>query len=284
MSQEYRPTGFNVLPPVIKNLLIINGIFFLATLIFQVKFHIDLTHYLGLHYFFASDFRPHQIITYMFMHGGFAHLFFNMFALWMFGNVLENIWGPKKFLIYYVVCGLGAALLHYTVHYFEIQPTLNVLNEYLLNPSLDKFQTLFTEGYIKIASPETARDLQPLIDELKRNEMLGANAQALQTSTDFVIKYKEVFLNEPVVVGASGSVFGLLLAFGMLFPNSLIYMYFFFPIKAKYFVILYGLIELFGAVNPSQSDNIAHYAHLGGMLFGFILIKLWSKRKKQFYE
>ena len=114
--------------------------------------------------------------------------------------------------------------------------------------------------------------------------MLGANAQALQTSIDFVIKYKEVFLNEPVVVGASGSVFGLLLAFGMLFPNSLIYMYFFFPIKAKYFVILYGLIELFGAVNPSQSDNIAHYAHLGGMLFGFILIKLWSKRKRQFYE
>jgi len=281
--QEYRPAGFNVLPPVIKNLLIINGIFFVATIIFEQKLNIDLTDILGLHYFFSEDFHPHQIITYLFMHGGFAHIFFNMFALWMFGNVLENTWGSKRFLVYYVVCGLGAAALHYTVHYFEIQPTLNALNDYLLNPSTEKLQGLFTSGYVKITSPEMAQNLQPFIDEFRKNELLGNAQNTLQASLDFIIEYKKEFLNDANVVGASGSVFGLLLAFGMMFPNSMIYMYFFFPIKAKYFVMLYGAIELFGAVSNSQTDNIAHYAHLGGMLFGFILIKIWNKGRKQFY-
>jgi membrane associated rhomboid family serine protease len=280
--QEYRPTGFNVLPPVIKNLLILNVLFFLATFIAEQKFNIDLADYLGLHYFFSDDFRPHQIITYMFMHGGFAHIFFNMFALWMFGNVLENMWGAKRFLIYYVVCGLGAALLHYAVHYFEIQPTLHALNDYLLNPSTEKLEGLFTSGYVKITSPQMAENLQPFIDEFRKTELMGNTQNTVQASIELILEYKKEFLNEPVVVGASGSVFGLLLAFGMLFPNSLIYMYFFFPIKAKYFVILYGAIELFGAVNPGQNDNIAHYAHLGGMLFGFILIKIWTKRRNQF--
>ncbi len=282
-SQEFRPTGFNVLPPVIKNLLIINGIFFIATLIAEQKFNYDLSDLLGLHYFFSDAFRPHQIITYMFMHAGFAHIFFNMFALWMFGNVLENFWGGKRFLIYYVVCGLGAALLHYTVHYFEIQPTLRALNDYMLNPSTDKLEGLFVAGYIKITSTDMAQHLQPILDEFRKNEMTGNAQAALQSSIDLVIEYKKEFLNEPVVVGASGSIFGLLLAFGMMFPNTMIYMYFLFPIKAKWFVIIYGAIELFGAVNPSQNDNIAHYAHLGGMLFGFIMIKLWQKKGGQPY-
>jgi membrane associated rhomboid family serine protease len=281
-SQEYRPTGFNVLPPVIKNLLIINGIFFIATLFFEQKLNIDLTDILGLHYFFSEAFRPHQIITYMFMHGGFTHIFFNMFALWMFGNVLENVWGGKRFLIYYVVCGLGAALLHYTIHYFEIQPTLHALNDYLLNPSTEKLQGLFTSGYVKI-TPDIAQHLQPFIDDFRKTESMGDVQATLQSSVDLIIEYKKEFLNAPVVVGASGSIFGLLLAFGMMFPNTMIYMYFLFPIKAKWFVIIYGAIELFGAINPSQNDNIAHYAHLGGMLFGFIMIKLWQKKGGQGY-
>src|ERR1039458_3209000 len=114
--QEYRPSGFNVLPPVIKNLLIINGIFYLATVVLDMKMHIDLTSILGLHYFFSEDFRPYQLITYMFMHGSFMHIFFNMFALWMFGNVLEEIWGGKKFLFFYFVCGIGAALTQMLVN------------------------------------------------------------------------------------------------------------------------------------------------------------------------
>jgi membrane associated rhomboid family serine protease len=275
--QEYRPTGFNILPPVIKNLLIINGLFYLATLVFAQK-GTDLTNILGLHYFFSEDFRPYQIITYMFMHGSFAHIFFNMFALWMFGNVLENVWGPKRFLIYYIICGIGAVLLHYTIHYFEIQPTLHALNDYIVNPSADKFKDMFSSGTLDFAPLQNKQAFQALLNDYQTQLISGNTEKALQTSVDFVLEYKKEFLNAPVVVGASGSIFGLLLAFGMLFPNSLIYLYFFFPIKAKYFVILYGAIELFGAVQPGQNDNIAHYAHLGGMLFGFILIKIWQKR------
>jgi len=276
---EYRPTGFSVLPPVIKNLLIINGIFFLATLIAKQKFNYDLSDFLGLHYFFSEAFRPHQVITYMFMHAGFTHILLNMFTLWMFGNTLENVWGPKRFLIYYVICGLGAALLHYTVYYFEIQPTLQALNDYMLNPSIQKFEGLFVSGYIKIGSTEMAQHLQPIIDEFRKTEMLGNVQNTLQSSIDFVIEYKREFLSESVVVGASGSVFGLLLAFGMLFPNVKLMLIFFpVPIKAKYFVIMYGLFELYSGIANNPGDNIAHYAHLGGMLFGFIMIKLWQKK------
>lgn len=279
--QDYRPTGFSVLPAVIKNLLIINGIFFLATIVFEARMNIDLTDILGLHYFFSEDFRPYQLVTYMFMHGSFAHIFFNMFALWMFGNVLENVWGPKRFLIYYVVCGIGAVMLHYTVHYFEIQPAIHALNDYLIDPSQVKFEALIDSKIIQL-TPEMAQSLEPLYTDFRSQLYAGETEKALQTSVDFVQEYKKEFLNAPVVVGASGSVFGLLLAFGMMFPNSLIYMYFFFPIKAKWFVVLYGAIELFGAVNPGQEDNIAHYAHLGGMLFGFFLIKYWQRGRSHF--
>ena len=280
--QEYRPSGFSVLPPVIKNLLIINGIFYLATVVFEMKMNIDLTSILGLHYFFSEDFRPYQLITYMFMHGSFMHIFFNMFALWMFGNVLENVWGAKRFLIYYLVCGIGAVLLHYTVHYFEIRPVIQALNDYIADPSQDKFNFLIESKKIQL-TPDMVQTLQPIYLDFKSQMLSGNTEKALQTSIDFVLEYKKEFLNAPVVVGASGSIFGLLLAFGMMFPNSMIYMYFFFPIKAKYFVILYGAIELFGAVKSSEGDNIAHYAHLGGMLFGFVLIKIWNRKKKPFY-
>src|SRR5210317_2072428 len=110
---QFRPTGFRILPPVVKNLLIINGLFFLATMALSSR--IDLSNYLGLHYPVSPWFKPHQFVTYMFMHGGFGHIFFNMFALWMFGNALENVWGPKRFLIYYMVTGIGAGLLHLLV-------------------------------------------------------------------------------------------------------------------------------------------------------------------------
>ncbi len=279
MSDEYRPSGFNVLPTVIKNLLIINGLFFLATLVFELKLHIDLTNILGLHYFFSEEFRPYQLVTYMFMHGSFGHIFFNMFALWMFGNILENVWGPKRFLIYYLVCGIGAILLHYTIHYFEIQPTITALNNYIADPSGDAFKYLFDKGTLDFSGIRDKNTFQDLLNNYQSLLASGETGKALHASVIFVEEYKRVFLNAPVVVGASGSVFGLLLAFGMMFPDSKIYMYFLFPIKAKYFVILYGAIELFGAVNNSQTDNIAHYAHLGGMLFGFFLIKYWKKKR-----
>ena len=222
MDNQFRPQGFSILPLVVKNLLIINGLFFLATIAMDYVWHYDLSDTLGLHYFGASDFRPYQFVTYMFMHGSFAHLFFNMFALWMFGNTLENAWGPKKFLIFYFVCGIGAGLTQELVQYIQLQ---DIIQNY---------------EFVRIG-----------------NRSLPVNE----------------YLNMLTTVGASGAVYGILLAFGMMWPNARIYIYFAIPIKAKWFVIIYGLIELFSGF--SSVDNVAHFAHVGGMVFGLILILYW---------
>lgn len=225
MSGQYSPTGFSFLPVVVKNLLIINGIMFLADFVLA-RFGIDLNSILGLHFFMASDFKPFQLLTYMFMHGNFSHLFFNMFALWMFGNTLENIWGPKRFLLYYILCGLGAGLLQEGVQYIEY---ITKLSQY----------------------------------------------QMVNTGTELIPMGQ--YLNLMTTVGASGAIYGLLLAFGMMFPNSMIYLYFFVPIKAKWFVIGYAVIELMTGIF-SSGDHVAHFAHLGGMLVGLIILLIWKKK------
>ena len=223
---NFRPGGFAVLPTVVKNLLIINVLFFLATIAAQSVFRIDLADYLGLHYICASDFQPFQLVTYMFMHGSFAHLFFNMFALWMFGNTLENIWGSNRFLLFYFVCGIGAGLVQELVQYIQYATTL--------------------QAYTSVN--------------------IGGH----------IVPMGE-YLNLLTTVGASGAVYGILLAFGMMFPNSTLYIYFAIPIKAKWFVLLYGVIELFSGLGGA-ADGVAHFAHLGGMLFGLILILYWKKK------
>ena len=195
---DYSPQGFKMLPTVVKNLLIINLIFFLATMVLERYGFLYITNMMALNPILSGRFRVWQLVTYMFMHASFDHLFFNMFALWMFGYVLENFWGGKRFLLYYLVCGIGAGLLN------------------LLIPGWS------------------------------------------------------------ITVGASGAVYGILLAFGMMFPNERIYLYFLLPIKAKWFVIGYAAIELFEGVFRSY-DGIAHFAHLGGMLFGLLLILYWRK-------
>lgn len=227
MSEQYSPTGFRVLPPVVKHLLIINAILFLATFTLN-RFNIDLSDYLGLHFFLAKDFMPYQLFTYMFMHANFEHIFFNMFALWMFGNTLENIWGSKRFLLFYIICGLGAAVSQEVVQFIDFEMRTDWQGLTILNDGM-----------------------------------------------------REV-LNTWNTVGASGAVYGLLLAFGMLFPNSRIYLYFLFPIKAKWFVIGYAVIELLSGF--FTSGNVAHFAHLGGMLFGLILILIWKKKGKLYGE
>lgn len=249
MSNQYRPQKFQVLPPVVKNLLIINILMYIITLVVGDKLGVDLVDLLGLHYFTSELFKPHQLVTYMFMHGGFDHVFFNMFALWMFGNMLENIWGSKRFLIYYLITGVGAGLIQLGVNYLTLQPLYEQISPVLL-------------------------------EEVKNN---GLNF--LQTERNFIdpIAAQINMITNISTVGASGSVFGVLLAFGMLFPNTQILIYFLFPIKAKYFVILYGAMELFLGVANNPGDNVAHFAHLGGMLFGFILIKYWNKNKRDFY-
>ncbi len=282
MSYDYRPSGFKLLPDVVKNLLIINVLFFIATYVFESKLGIELTDKLGLHYFGSDKFRPYQLITYMFMHGSLAHIFFNMFALYMFGSSIENFWGPKRFLIYYLVTGLGAAIIHYIVVYVnDVKPITDLINDYVASPSGEKLHSFLTSTKFTLASPE----LQELYAGFSKNYNLNIHtnpSEAISSSITFMQEYKEAYLNLPVVVGASGAVFGLLLAFGMMFPNNVIYIYFAIPIKAKYFVMLYGAIEIFSGISNSGNDNVAHFAHLGGMLFGFILIMYWRKNKTQF--
>ncbi len=234
-------------PPVVKNLIIINALMFLGTLAVQSAFHLDLNRELGLYYYKSPFFHPYQVITHMFMHGGITHIFFNMFALWMFGKVLEQVWGSRRFFIYYMVTGLGAALFNSLVLQIEMSPLLTYISE---TYKIDTF------------TPE-------IIDQLYN-----------MTDT----KAKELAIGMVIpTIGASGAVFGLLLAFGMLFPNTQLMLLFPpIPIRAKYFVIGYGLIELYLGITQ-QGSNIAHFAHLGGMLFGFILLKMWKKDRNLFY-
>ncbi|MCD8181927.1 MAG: rhomboid family intramembrane serine protease [Bacteroides sp.] len=236
----------NNIPTVTRNLLIINVLMFLGTLVAQ-SYGIDLTKYLRLHFVLAGDFNAAQLITYMFMHGGFAHLFFNMFAVWMFGRILEQVWGPKRFLFYYLACGIGAGLIQETViaiRYFSIESGL----------SPESIEIVLREG-----------------------------AKALQSNMNFIdptMANLNLILNTSTV-GASGAVYAILLGFGMLFPNQPLFIFPLpFPIKAKYFVIGYALIELWSGFANNPSDNVAHFAHLGGMIFGFILIMYWRKKNR----
>ena len=198
MNEQYSPTGFKVLPTVVKHLLIINVLMYFAYYVLLKQGIINLNYYLGIWSLSTGLFRVWQPLTYMFMHGSFDHLFFNMFSLWMFGSALENFWGSKRFLFYYLVCGIGAGLLN------------------MLVP--------------------------------------GAH----------------------VSVGASGAVYALLLAFGMMWPNNYIYLYFLVPIRTKWFIIGMIVIELFEGIFRS-TDGIAHFAHLGGMLIGFLIILYWKR-------
>ena len=214
------------MPPVTKNLLIVNVLVFMATWVFE-RSGTDLTSLFGLHFFLASDFRVYQFLTYMFLHGGFTHILFNMFALWMFGSVMERVWGPKKFLFYYIVCGVGAGIIQELVQYAD----------YMI-------QGLAAYQYV--------------------------NAGGVQMTTD-------TYINLWTTIGASGAVYGILLAFGMIFPNERLFIIPFpFPIKAKWLVTGYVALELFSAMS-GHGDGVAHMAHLGGMLFGFLLIRYWQK-------
>ena len=233
----------NRIPVVTKNLLAINVVMFLALLVAGQK-GFDLNNTLGLHFFMSDEFHPYQLVTYMFMHGNCSHLFFNMFALFMFGRTLEYVWGPKRFLIFYIVAGVGAAF---------VQEIIGAVRYYMLVDGLDtdKISLVFSEG-----------------------------AAALRERKNFVLSELaelNLVLNSQTV-GASGAIYAILLGFGMLFPNERMFVFPIpYPIKAKYFVIGYALIELYmGTVGTP--DGVAHFAHLGGMLFGLILILLWRKK------
>lgn len=234
---------FRNIPIITKNLLIINVLAFLASVVLELR-GMSMNDWGGLHFFLASDFHLFQFITYQFLHGSFMHLFFNMFALWMFGGVVENVWGPRKFLFYYIACGVGAGLCQELVQYISYA-----------NDGLAAYQYVNIPGYGSMAVGE--------------------------------------YLNQWCTIGASGAVYAILLAFGMTFPEDRIFIFPLpIPIKAKWFVMGYAAIELFSAMSQS-GDGVAHMAHLGGMLFGFFLIRYWRKhpgssfdtgRGQQFFE
>lgn len=232
---DVRMNSFQSIPPVIKNLIIVNALVFFAQQIFGNGPFDTVNNLFALHDVRSGFFRPHQIVTHMFMHGSWTHIIFNMLALWMFGSILENVWGSKRFLVFYMLCGLGAAFLHLGALYVELK------------------------------------------DNVASLEQMGV---AMHNSDMYYeLLYK---INTPTV-GASGAVFGCLAAFGYLFPNSLIYLYFFIPIKAKWFVIIYAGLELWLGVNNSAGDNVAHWAHLGGALVGFLLVLYWNKRNRRHF-
>ncbi len=232
---EFRPSRFQILPSVIKNLLIINGLVFLAQNTIGRSASFNMEDLFALHTWQSPLFKPWQFVTHMFMHGDIGHIFSNMLALWMFGSILENVWGPKRFVTFYFACGLGAAFCHMCVLFYEMQPIAAAFKQL----PFEQQQQLITNPLFK--------------------------------------------LNE-ATLGASGAVFGCLAAFGYLFPNTYIYLYFFLPIKAKWFVIGYAVAELFQAVQNSAGDSVAHVAHLGGALVGIILVYFWNKtNKKTFY-
>lgn len=213
------------IPTVTKNLLIINVLAFAAMYVFRSQ--VDLNDILGLHFFLASDFRIYQLVTYMFMHATFEHIFFNMFALWMFGCVVERVWGPKKFLFYYLSCGIGAGLFQELAQY----------GSYMVE-GLAAYDSVSIDG-MRIAMGD--------------------------------------FLNKWTTVGASGAVYALLLAFGMIFPEERIFIFPLpIPIKAKWFVIFYAGLSLVMALTTT-GGNVAHFAHLGGMAFGFFMIRYWKR-------
>ena len=218
---------FRQIPPITKNLLIINVLAYLAAVVMKGS-GIDFNEIFGLHFFMADNFHLYQLVTYMFMHGGVTHLFFNMFALWMFGCVIEQTWGSRRFLWYILACGVGAGL----------------------------FQ-------------EAAQFVQYAVEGLAAFNMVNVGGMIIPTSE---------YLNMWVTVGFSGAVYGILLGFGMTYPEERIFIFPLpVPIKGKWFVMLYAAIELFSALSTS-SDGVAHIAHLGGMAVGYIIIRHWRQQ------
>lgn len=264
---------FQRLTPIVKNLLIINiGIYFLDSV-----FHLDLSKWFGLRYILADTFMPYQFVTYMFLHASWMHVFSNMFALFMFGPLLEQFWGPKKFLIFYMATGLGSGLMYSATHYFEVHKFQVATENYIEHPGAGNYSDL-------IASNHNVFNYFTHTSQIESNLYDNPGDEAVvNESVDFVTQVYKLISNIPMV-GASGAVFGILMAFGMLFPNTVLMLLFPpIPIKAKYFVAIYGLFELYSGVHQSPGDNIAHFAHIGGMLIAFILIKYWQKKDMRFY-
>ncbi len=272
---EFRPGRFQVLPSIIKNLLIINVLFFLAQNTIAKQMDIPMENLFALHTWKSPLFQPWQLISHLFMHNDIMHIFGNMFGLWMFGSVLENLWGAKRFLTFYIICGLGAAFLHLVF--------LNIEISHLTNDYLD-IVALHTSGKSGASEAMLAfvnhHHIMLNVDGLAYLRVHPDDHQAGGQLLDVISEYYKMKINTPTI-GASGAVFGVLAAFVYLFPNTYLYFYFFFPVKAKWAGLAYFGYELFFAVKNAAGDNVARWAHVGGAIVGLIIVMTWNKTNKQ---
>jgi len=265
---------FRNLTPVVKNLLLINiVVFFLDSLLNGMP-----NHYLSFYSYLSDKFAPYQLFTYMFLHGGFWHLFSNMFGLFIFGPMLERFWGSQRFLQFYIITGIGAGLIYSLVNLYEFNNLENRAREYAENPAPGMFFSFLRDYY-----PNYAYDSQ--INDIAVSYAENADNRSLESSSiAFVQGLSEQRINDSSMLGASGAIFGILLAFGMLFPNTELFLLFPpIPIKAKYLVAFYGIYTIFAGVQKAPGDNVAHFAHLGGMIVAFVLIKIWQSNRHNFY-
>ena len=261
------------LTPTVRNLLFAN----IFLLVIQMSVWPQLTQLGSLYPLGSPYFYVWQFVTYMFLHGGWGHLLSNMFGLFSFGPLLEQRWGGRRFLTFWLICGVGAGALYEGIRYYEINKMEQARQEYHREPSGGAFAEFFRE-YM----PE-ATGYESVAAALQRSPQ---NQELITSTTQTVDEVVDQTLYSPHggMLGASGALFGILFAFAYLFPNTELMLLFFpFPIKAKYFVFLYAVYELYSGVHRTPGDNVAHFAHLGGLLIGFIVLKIWERGRQQFY-
>ncbi|MBD2766377.1 rhomboid family intramembrane serine protease [Hymenobacter sp. BT664] len=261
------------LTPTVRNLLIVNVAFFLA----QMSLLPLITQVGSLYAIGSPYFYPWQFFTYMFLHGGWGHLISNMFGLISFGPLLEQRWGPARFLTFWMICGVGAGLLYEGVRSYELYKVEQARQEFHQSPSGADFANFFRDYFPEAMGYET------LAAALQRNPQNQEYIDAATAAIDGAVTSTRDSRNSGML-GASGALFGILFAFAYLFPNTELMLLFFpFPIKAKYFVFLYSLYELYKGVHRTPGDNVAHFAHLGGLLIGFIILRFWERDREKFY-
>lgn len=261
------------LTPVVKNLLIINIVVFILQYMLS---SMDFTGLISLWIIESDNFKPYQYFSYMFAHGSFGHILFNMLGLVFLGPLLEQFWGPKRFLIFYLVTGIGAGVLYSGIEYWRTSELEKDVTNYILEPTPDNFSLFVDEHsrYFRSTVYDFANDFSKNPDD----------PYYISESKTVVKSTYQNLLNGSSMLGASGAIYGILMAFGLLFPNTqLMLLIPPVPIKAKYLVLILGGIALYSGLNQDSGDNVAHFAHLGGMIFAFIMIKLWQKDRNKFY-
>jgi membrane associated rhomboid family serine protease len=258
------------LTPIIRALIVINVIVFIVQSI-NPQYDRMIVSLFGLHYFSSEQFNPIQLVTYMFVHADISHIFGNMIGLFFLGPILEMFWGEKRFLIFYLITGIGAGVLYMGLKYYDFSTLEAVTRAYILNPDLTQFQGLLAKFYSE-GIPSSVYGMLEDTSNVTLKESVFIAEESLKA-----------VLNTPMI-GASGAVFGIMAGFGLLFPNTELMLLFIpFPIKAKYLVTFYALYEIYVGLHKMPGDNVAHFAHIGGMIFAFILIKMWGSKRDKFY-